>query len=150
MINRIGNVIVGLAIFVVMVWVLIAFTHLFERPKANTDMPKANTEQYGPPTAALAKQLAFELQEKKRLENMKPIDEIDAHAKCEIAAKLSSRHPSTVHYYIWGSDFTYVGDKAKIVTTFTAKNSFGAKLTFDIVCNFKGDKIVGVKVNESF
>ncbi|NQD80272.1 DUF4124 domain-containing protein [Pseudomonas sp. CrR14] len=79
------------------------------------------------------------------------IKRADAAEACESAARRRANNPSTVDFSrFWSAAFADFPDgRATFASQFTAKNSFGVELRFDISCYFKGDNLAEVSVAEA-
>ena len=79
-----------------------------------------------------------------------PIDRSSAANFCERAAKDAATHPSTVSFSrVW--DFAYVphaSGRARVVSSFTAKNAFNLELKYRIDCLFDGATLIETQINE--
>lgn len=76
--------------------------------------------------------------------------EAEARAKCERAIRSSVNNPSTVDiqsFVGYGTDVTSDGTK-RITQSFSAKNSFGAKQTYDAYCTIKSDGKFNIMIEE--
>ena len=81
---------------------------------------------------------------------VRPISESDAADACEVAAKTATAHPSTVDFsrFLNLSYVTYINGRARLTSTFTAKNSFNLELEFKISCLFEGNEMVENSIDE--
>ena len=76
------------------------------------------------------------------------MDAVQALTLCEQYARSWAKHPSTVN-------FTYRGDEKRadghtlVNTTFTAKNSMGFELKFDIRCLFDRNRLLDASISEA-
>lgn len=79
------------------------------------------------------------------------IDRVAAADACEKAAKLAATHPSTVSFSrLW--DLAYVphaSGRVTVLSSFTAKNSFGLEINHRIKCLFDGPGLIGTTIAES-
>lgn len=79
-----------------------------------------------------------------------PIDHGTAHQMCADEAKRRASHPSTVDVSTSASSFWSKPEgNAQLSTTFTAANSFGLKLKFNLVCDFRGQDLRDVSISEA-
>jgi len=81
---------------------------------------------------------------------VKPISQSGAVSACEATAKAAANHPSTVDFsrFMDAAYVTYPSGRARLTSSFTAKNSFGLDLTYDIQCLFEGTKLIETVINE--
>ena len=70
---------------------------------------------------------------------------------CEAAAKRAATHPSTVSFSrIWDLAYMpHVSGRARVVSSFTAKNGFGLELKYRIDCLFDGAQLIETQIAES-
>lgn len=70
---------------------------------------------------------------------------------CEQAARTSAKHPSTVSFsrFMDVSWVTWPSGRAKLASTFTAKNSFNLELEYRIGCLFEGTHLIDIEINEA-
>lgn len=74
----------------------------------------------------------------------------DARTLCIDATKDRIIHPSTADFSILGAGFKSFDDGTAIFgTTFTAKNSFGLELEYEVACDFTGSTLTDVKIVEA-
>lgn len=86
------------------------------------------------------------------VEQTKPsvLDASDAATVCMDAARKRIVHPSTSSFSVLGSNYrTFDNDTAIFATTFTARNSFNLELEYQLVCDFTGTALTGVKIVEA-
>lgn len=84
---------------------------------------------------------------KKSIMYINPLEAINI---CRNYAKLNSTHPSTVDFSVFAAKFIKSPDgRTRIVTTFTAKNSFNLKLRFQIGCLFQGSEFLEATIVEA-
>lgn len=80
-----------------------------------------------------------------------PLDRNAATGACERAAKDAATHPSTVSFSrVW--DFAYmphVSGRARVVSSFTARNAFNLELKYRIDCLFDGSSLIETLINET-
>ena len=71
---------------------------------------------------------------------------------CENAAKTAAIHPSTVEFSrLW--DFAYLpypSGRARVISSFKAKNSLNLELKFRIDCLFDGNRLIETNIAEKF
>lgn len=82
----------------------------------------------------------------------KPLGENAAVDACEAAAKRMATHPSTVEFSrIWDLAYMpHVSGRARVVSTFTAKNALSLELKYRIDCLFDGATLIETNVAENF
>jgi hypothetical protein len=70
---------------------------------------------------------------------------------CEAAARQAAIHPSTVSFSrVWDLAYMpHVSGRARVVSTFTAKNAFNLELQFRIDCLFDGPNMIETNISES-
>lgn len=81
---------------------------------------------------------------------VKPISRATAADICEDAAKTAASHPSTVSFSRF-KDFAfldYPSGRARVTSTFSAKNSLGLSLRYRIDCLFDGDNLLETNIAE--
>lgn len=81
---------------------------------------------------------------------VQPIGRRGGADACEAAAKQSVNHPSTVSFSRL-MDLAYdehPSGRARVTSSFTAKNALGLKLRFQIVCLFEGGSMVETHISE--
>jgi hypothetical protein len=80
-----------------------------------------------------------------------PLGQSAAVDACEIAAKQAATHPSTVSFSrVWDLAYIpHVSGRARVVSTFTAKNAFDLELKFRIDCLFDGPSLIEANIAES-
>lgn len=87
----------------------------------------------------------------KTFEAVKPLGQEAAVALCEQAAQQAATHPSTMIFSkLW--DLSYQADasgRARVVSSFTAKNAFNLELKFRIDCLFDGAKLLETIIAET-
>ena len=80
-----------------------------------------------------------------------PLDRNAAADACEMAAKQAATHPSTVSFSrVW--DLAYIphpSGRARVVSSFTAKNALNLELKFRIDCLFDGSTLIETNIAES-
>ena len=81
-----------------------------------------------------------------------PLGRKAAADACEVAARQVAAHPSTVKFSrVWDFAYTsHVSGRARVVSTFTAKNAFNLELKYRIDCLFDGPTLVETNIAESF
>lgn len=86
----------------------------------------------------------------KSFEAKKPISQGSAILMCEEAAKQSAMHPSTVSFsrLLDAAFQTYPSGRARLTSSFTAKNSFNLETNHWINCLFEGEQIIDVQIGE--
>lgn len=81
-----------------------------------------------------------------------PLAKNAAADSCEMAAKQAAAHPSTVSFSrVW--DLAYMphaSGRARVVSSFTAKNALNLELKYRIDCLFEGATLIEVNIAESF
>ena len=77
-----------------------------------------------------------------------PIEQSIAADACESAAKEAATHPSTVSFshILDLSYIPYASGRARIVSSFTAKNAFDLELKYRIDCLFDGAELIDVTI----
>lgn len=80
-----------------------------------------------------------------------PIGESSAVDACELAAKGAAVHPSTVEFSrIWDMAYVpHISGRARVVSTFTAKNALNLELRYRIDCLFDGTELIEVTIAEA-
>lgn len=80
-----------------------------------------------------------------------PLDKIAAVNACESAAKQAATHPATVDFSrVWDLAYMpHVSGRARVVSTFTAKNSLNLELKYRIDCLFDGPALIETNIAES-
>ena len=80
-----------------------------------------------------------------------PLGQSAAVDGCEMAAKQAATHPSTVSFSrVWDLAYIpHVSGRARVVSTFTAKNAFDLELKFRIDCLFDGPSLIEANIAES-
>lgn len=80
-----------------------------------------------------------------------PLGKSAAVDACEMAAKQAATHPSTVEFSrIWDLAYMpHVSGRARVVSTFTAKNALNLELKFRIDCLFDGRTLIETSIAES-
>lgn len=80
-----------------------------------------------------------------------PLEQSVAVDACEKTAKQAATHPSTVKFSrIWDLAYMpHVSGRARVVSTFTAKNSLNLELKFRIKCLFDGPHLIEFNIMES-
>lgn len=80
-----------------------------------------------------------------------PLGQSAAVDACEMAAKQAATHPSTVSFSrVWDLAYIpHVSGRARMVSTFTAKNAFDLELKFRIDCLFDGPSLIEINIAES-
>ena len=81
-----------------------------------------------------------------------PLGESAAVDACEMTAKQAATHPSTVEFSRI-CDLAYrphLSGRARVVSTFTAKNALNLELKYRIECLFDGPTLIEVNIAESF
>lgn len=86
-----------------------------------------------------------------RFSATKPIERGPAALACEAAAKRAATHPSTVDFsHIMDFAFTtHASGRARVVSTFTAKNALNLELKYRISCLFEGDTLIEHTIAEA-
>lgn len=81
-----------------------------------------------------------------------PLGKKAAVDACEAAAKHAAAHPSSVEFSrVWDLAYMpHVSGRARVVSTFTAKNALNLELEYRIDCLFDGKSLVETNVAESF
>ena len=81
-----------------------------------------------------------------------PLGKKAAADACEAAAKQAAAHPSTVEFSrVWDLAYLpHVSGRARVVSTFTAKNALNLELKYRINCFFDGATLVETNIAESF
>ena len=87
----------------------------------------------------------------KSFEAKKPLDQTEAVDLCESAAKRAAQHPSTVSFSrISGLSYNaHASGRSRVVSSFTAKNSFDLELNFRIDCLFDEATLIETNIAES-
>lgn len=82
------------------------------------------------------------------LQNVASISESQAFRLCERYIKANTTNPSTVKISrFWDKSFqTFPNGKAKLLTSFKAKNGYGLELEYDIVCYYEGNKLTEAEI----
>lgn len=80
-----------------------------------------------------------------------PLGRAEAAAACERAAKQAAAHPSTVDFsrFLDLAYIPYASGRARIVSSFTAQNSFGLELEYTIDCLFEGGTMIETVILEA-
>ncbi|OWJ78726.1 hypothetical protein [Haematobacter genomosp. 1] len=80
-----------------------------------------------------------------------PIERSAAISACEQGARASATHPSTVSFsrFIDVTWTTWNSGRARLASTFTAKNSFNLELKYQISCLFEGNRLLDIQVSEA-
>jgi hypothetical protein len=80
----------------------------------------------------------------------KPLGKNAAANECENAAKAAAIHPSTVNFsrILDLSYLKYANGRARIVSSFTARNGFNLELKFRIDCLFDEQNLVDIQIVE--
>lgn len=80
-----------------------------------------------------------------------PLDRNSATDLCESAAKQAAQHPSTVSFSrLWDLAYQpHVSGRARVVSTFSAKNSFNLELKYRIDCLFDGPNLIERTIEEA-
>ena len=80
----------------------------------------------------------------------KPLKKTAAVDACEAAAKQAATHPSTVEFSrTWELAYMpHVSGRARVVSTFSAKNAFNLELKYRIDCLFDGPTLVETNIAE--
>lgn len=80
-----------------------------------------------------------------------PLGKSAAVDACESAAKQAATHPSTVEFSrIWDLAYIpHVSGRARVVSTFTAKNALNLQLKYRIDCLFDGPNLIETNIAES-
>ncbi len=94
---------------------------------------------------------ASDVKEDKTLAAIQPLERGQAIQRCESAAKDAAVHPSTVDFsrFLDVAIQEWAGGRVRVLSKFTAKNSLGVELTFDIACLFAGERMLEALVSES-
>ena len=81
-----------------------------------------------------------------------PLGKSAAVDACETAAKQAATHPSTVEFSrIWDLAYVpHVSGRARVVSTFTARNALNLELKYRIDCLFDGRSLIETNIAESF
>jgi len=81
-----------------------------------------------------------------------PLNKSTAVDACEVAAKRAAIHPSTVEFSrVWDLAYMpHVSGRARVVSTFTAKNALNLELKYRIDCLFDGPALIETSIEESF
>jgi hypothetical protein len=79
-----------------------------------------------------------------------PIDKTSAIRLCETEAKQAASHPSTVRFsrVLDVAFSTHPSGRARLVSSFTAKNSFNLELKHRIDCLFDGRRLIEANIAE--
>jgi hypothetical protein len=87
----------------------------------------------------------------KSLLAIKPLDRDRAVQLCEEAAKDAALHPSTVDFsrILNLAVQDWAGGRVRVISKFSAQNSLGVELSFDISCLFEGNRMLEALVSES-
>lgn len=82
---------------------------------------------------------------------VRPIGRHDAANACEAYAKSAATHPSTVDFSrIMDLAYsTYPNGRARVVSSFTARNSFNLELRYRIDCLFEGNQMLEANIFEN-
>lgn len=82
---------------------------------------------------------------------VRPLARSEATLACEAAAKAAATHPSTVSFsrVMSLSYQTWYSGRARVASTFTARNAFNLELTYAISCLFEGTRMIDVSVAEA-
>jgi hypothetical protein len=69
-----------------------------------------------------------------------------------MVAKQAATHPSTVEFSrVWDLAYMpHLSGRARVVSTFTAKNALNLKLRYRIDCLFDGPTLIETNIAESF
>lgn len=80
-----------------------------------------------------------------------PLGKNAAADACEAVAKQAATHPSTVSFSrVWDLAYLpHVSGRARIVSSFTAKNAFNLELEYRIDCLFDGPTLIETNISES-
>jgi hypothetical protein len=80
-----------------------------------------------------------------------PLEKTAAADACEIAARQAATHPSTVKFSrVWDMSYMpHLSGRARVVSTFTAKNAFNLELKYRIDCLFDGPALIETSIAES-
>lgn len=81
---------------------------------------------------------------------IEPLAKSAATDACEMAAKRAANNPSTVKFSRI-MDLAYlphVSGRARVVSTFKAKNTFGLELEYRIDCSFDGASLIDTSISE--
>ncbi|MCW3784706.1 hypothetical protein [Defluviimonas salinarum] len=80
-----------------------------------------------------------------------PLSRNAAVNACEMAAKQAATHPSTVSFSrVWDLAYvTHASGRARVVSSFTAKNGLNLELKFRIDCLFDGPDLIETNISES-
>ena len=75
----------------------------------------------------------------------------DAVIACERAAKLAANNPQTVDFstFMDVAFLTYPNGRSRVLSSFTAKNSFGVEGKFTIGCLFEGGEMIETSISEA-
>ena len=81
-----------------------------------------------------------------------PLGKNAAVDACELAAKQAAIHPSTVKFSrIWDLAYLpHISGRARVVSTFTAKNVLNLELKYRIDCLFDGPALIETNIAENF
>ena len=81
---------------------------------------------------------------------VRPVGRAAGAEACEAAAKAAANHPSTVSFSRI-MDLAYQehpSGRARVVSSFTAKNGFGLELKYRIDCLFEGSRLIETQIAE--
>ena len=92
-----------------------------------------------------------DVQSGRSLAAKEPLEKIAAVDACEAAAKQAATHPSTVEFsrILDLAYLPHVSGRARVVSTFSAKNAFNLELKYRIDCLFDGPALVETNIAES-
>lgn len=87
----------------------------------------------------------------KTFQAKQPLAKSAATDTCEMAAKQAAVHPSTVQFSrVWDLAYIpHVSGRARVVSTFTAKNSLNLELRYRIDCLFDGPTLIETSIAEA-
>jgi hypothetical protein len=87
----------------------------------------------------------------KRFVAKEPLGKTAAADACEVAAKQAANHPSTVDFSrVWDLAYrSHMSGRARVVSSFTAKNSLNLELKYRIDCLFDGSEMIEVNISEA-
>lgn len=80
-----------------------------------------------------------------------PLGKAAAISACEVAARNAANHPSTVNFSRI-MDAAYVphpSGRARVTSSFTAKNAFNLELKYNINCLFEGNELIETTISET-
>lgn len=80
-----------------------------------------------------------------------PIGKAAAISACEVAARNAVNHPSTVNFSrIMDAAYApHPSGRARVTSSFTAKNAFNLELKYNINCLFEGNELIETTISEA-